>query len=223
MLQQVNLLSKPTGVTDQVLVRQTLTGDEYAFETLVRRYQLQIFRFISRHLDDYDQACDVFQQVLLKLSTSLPTLCTARESLGPWLYHIARNCCIDELRKRRVVRFSELGWKSVEDLEELLPSASVMDPGLSPEETVERDELQRTLRVAIEGLPPRWRSVVLLRYMDQLSFSEIGRLLKMSTSTAKSCFNRSCPLLRAILTVQLQADSTEGWYSRTHLPRKQYD
>ncbi len=199
MQQRFYLHSQPTAVGDRVLVKQTLAGDEDAFEALVRRYHVQVFHFIRRYVGDYDQACDVFQQVLLKLFVSLPTLCTAGERLGPWLFCVARNCCIDALRRRRMIHFSELEWEVEEEAVELSPLASLVDPGPSPEETVERHEMQRILSAAIEGLPPRWRPVVLLRYTDQLSFSEIGQRLNMSTGTAKAYFYRARPLLRATL------------------------
>jgi RNA polymerase sigma-70 factor (ECF subfamily) len=206
MQQRVHLPSHPATVADRVLVRQSLAGDQGAFETLVRRYHVQVFRFIRRYVRDYDQAWDVFQRVLLKLSASLPTLCTAGEQLGPWLFRVARNCCIDELRRRRVVRFSELGWEADDEGEDRLPLASLIDPSPSPEEALEQHELQRALREAIQGLPPRLRPVVLLRYQDQLSFSEIGQRLQMPASTAKSYFYRARPLLRATLTAQGHAD-----------------
>jgi RNA polymerase sigma factor (sigma-70 family) len=199
MQQRVHLHILPTAVADCVLVKQTLAGDEDAFETLVRRYHGQVFDFIRRYVGDYDQACDVFQQVLLKLFVSLPTLCTARERLGPWLFCVARNCCIDALRRRRMIRFSELEWEVEEEAVEFSLLASLVDPGPSPEETLEQHEVQRILREAIEGLPPRLRSVVLLRYTDQLSFSEIGQQPHMPIGTAKAYFHRARPLLRATL------------------------
>src|SRR5258706_4115146 len=112
MQQHIHVPGQPEALTDRVFVRQALAGDERAFETLVRRYHRQIFRFIRRYVKDNDQAWDVFQQVLLKLFVSLPKLCVAQEQLGSWLYHIARNCCIDALRVRRLVRFSELEWEA---------------------------------------------------------------------------------------------------------------
>ncbi len=119
-----------------------------------------------------------------------------------------------------MVRFSELGWEAEEDVEERFPLAFLVDPGLSPEETVEHHEVQRTLREAIQGLPPRLRPVVLLRYTDQLSFAEIGQQLKMPASTAKSDFYRACLRLRATLTAQGQTDPPAGERSEGRLPRK---
>ncbi|HEX6551841.1 MAG TPA: sigma-70 family RNA polymerase sigma factor [Ktedonobacteraceae bacterium] len=220
MQQRVRLVINTPAVADHVLVRQTLAGDEGAFETLVRRYKLRVFHFIRRRVRDDDQAWDVFQQVLLKLFVSLPTLCTAGEQLGPWLFRVAHNCCIDALRRRSMVCFSDLGWESEEAEEELFPLASLVDPSPSPEETLEYQEVQHALRKAIEGLPPGLRPVVLMHYWDRLSFSEIGRRLKMPESTARSYSYRARRLLRASLIAQGQTDPPSELHSEDHLPLK---
>lgn len=216
---RVHLPGRQPAVTDRDLVRQVLAGDEDAFVTLVYRYEAQLFQFIRWYLRDYDLACDVFQQVLLKLSASLPTLCVAGEKLGSWLFCVAHNCCFDELRRKHIVNFSELGWESDEE-EEQTPLALLEDPHPSPEVTAEQHELQHALSEAIERLPTRFRGVVLLRYMDQLSFSEIGQRLKMPVSTAKSYFYRACPLLRATLTAQGYMIPHAGGHEQARRPRK---
>ena len=220
MQQRTHFPSQPAAVADHVLVRQTLAGDQDTFEILVRRYHTQVFHFIRHYVSDYDQACDVFQQVLLKLSTSLSRLCIAQEQLGPWLFHVAHNCCIDELRRRRMVCFSELGWDADEEEGEPSPLASRADPSPSPQETVEYHEVQHMLLEAIDGLPSKLRLVVLLRYAHQLSFAEIGQQLHLPASTAKARFYRARPLLRATLTAQEQTDPPAGERSGSRLLRK---
>ena len=202
MQQCIHLPGQPEAVADHVFVRQAVAGDEGAFEALVRRYHTQVFHFIRHYISDYDQAWDVFQQVLLKLCASLPKLCLAQEQLGPWLFQVARNCCIDELRKKRMLCFSELEWDAEEEEGEPSLLASRADPSPSPEETVEYHEVQRMLLEAIDGLPSRSRLVVFLHYARQLSFTEIGQQLHMTTSAAKASFYRARPLLRATLTTQ---------------------
>lgn len=192
---------------DGVLVGQTLAGDERTFETLVRRYSALLFDCTYRYMRDDDQAGDVVQHVWLQLYLSLPTLRT-EEPLGSWLLRVARNRCLDELRRRRrrcVVSFSELVWET--DEEELLILENIPDFHPLPEEIAEHHDLQHTLRLAIQALPPKFRTVVLLRCAGQLSFSEIGQALQMPTATAKTYFYRACPLLKALLTAQRQTDS----------------
>lgn len=188
-------------VTDGALVGQALAGDERAFETLVQRYDASLYHCIYRYLGDYDQACDVLQHVWLQLYRSLPTLHTGAP-LGPWLLRVARNCCLDELRKRHrrcVVCFSDLEGKTDEEEPTLL--ATIPDPYPSPEEIAVRHERQDELTQAMQALPPRLRAVVLLRHAGQMSFAEIGRALKISTTTAKASFYRARPKLAAKLMV----------------------
>ncbi len=188
-------------VTDGVLAQQTLAGDQIAFEKLVQRYSGSLFNFICRFLNDYDSASDILQQVFTQLYISLPNLRTG-EPLKAWLFRVARNRCLDELRRKRVVHFSELQASS-ED-EDLSPLAIIPDTSPLPEDVAEHHDLQNILQQAINGLPPKFRAVVLLRYAGQLSFSEIGQSLAMPEATAKTYFQRAKPLLRAALQNQMQ-------------------
>jgi RNA polymerase sigma-70 factor (ECF subfamily) len=186
-------------ISDGTLVKQTLAGDQQAFEMLVRRYHVPLFNFICHCLGDYDLACDVSQQVFLQLYISMPNLRTG-EPLKAWLFQVARNRCLDELRRKRAIHFSELEASNEED--DLSPLAIMPDTCPLPDEIAEHHDLQRVLKEAIEKLPPKFRSVVLLRYAGQLSFSEIGKTLNMPEATAKTYFQRARPLLRAALAGQ---------------------
>jgi RNA polymerase sigma factor (sigma-70 family) len=186
--------------TDAVLAKRVLGGDKEAFEFLIRRYEAPLFNFICRFLGDYDQACDVLQLVFIRLYTSLPTLRT-EEPLKPWLFQVARNCCVDELRLkyRCAVHFSQL-----ENSEgELAGLCDIPDPGPLPEDVAERRDIQAQLQAAIETLPPTFRSVVILRYTSRMSFAEIGQVLSMPEGTAKTYFHRAKALLRKALLARL--------------------
>ncbi len=84
---------------------------------LVRRYSTPLFNFIYRFLGDYDQACDVLQQVFLQFYLSLPSL-RIGDPFKAWLFQVARNRCLDELRRKRAIRFSEEGraWHELDSL-----------------------------------------------------------------------------------------------------------
>lgn len=192
--------------TDGVLVEQALAGDERAFEILVYRYDASLFACVYRYTGDYDQTCDVLQDVWLQLYRSLPTIRTG-EPLGPWLIRVARNRCLDVLcrrRRRYELYFSELEREA--DKEERLPLASLPDFHPLPVELAEHHELQHALQQAIQALPPKLRTVVLLRYGGQLSFAEIGRVLQMPETTVKTYFYRACPRLAALLSVQRETN-----------------
>jgi RNA polymerase sigma factor (sigma-70 family) len=195
-------------VLDGVLVGQALAGDERAFATLVDRYQDPLLGYIHGMLKDGEQSADVLQQVFLQLYLSLPTINTQMRLKG-WLFRVAHNRCIDELRKRNhrnEVCFSTLEWESPE--EELLRVERIADSQPLPEEVAVQQELHDRLRRAIDVLPPTFRRVVHLRCWTGLSFAEIGHLLKMPETTAKTYFYRARSLLGAALAGSVQSAST---------------
>jgi RNA polymerase sigma-70 factor (ECF subfamily) len=196
-------------MTDAVLAKQTLLGDQLSFEALVQRYSTPLFNFVYRFLGDYDQACDALQQVFMRFYTSLPNLATG-EPFKPWLFQVARNCCVDELRRRRryAIHFSQLEMENSEG--EVTFMGDTADPGPLPEELAERHDVQHILQEAIETLPPKFRAVVILRYASQLSFSEIGKTLNMPEATAKTYFHRAKVLLRKTLSAQPDLMSTRS-------------
>ncbi len=192
---QENLALQEQAVTDGVLAQRALSGDAEAFEVLVHRYSTSLFNFIYHMLGDHDLSCDILQQVFLQLYLSLSTLRTG-EPLKPWLFQVARNRCLDDIRqrtRRRTVHFSELEMGS--DEEEMPLLLNIPDGSPLPEELAEQHDIQECLRQAIAALPPKFRDVVFLRYAAQLSFSEIGQALHMPTATAKTYFQRAKPLL----------------------------
>jgi RNA polymerase sigma factor (sigma-70 family) len=186
-------------VPDGILVGQALAGDHYAFESLVNRYQQQLASYIWGFLNDHDQSDDVLQHVYLQLYLSLPIL-SRNVSLKGWLFQVARNRCLDELRKKR--RRPEVLFSAIEreDGEEGLSSLEAMaDHKPLPEEMIERSELHGSLRAAIVSLPPQLRAIVHLRCFRQLTFAEIGRTLNLPETTVKTSFYRSLPRLRRAL------------------------
>jgi RNA polymerase sigma factor (sigma-70 family) len=196
-----------TELTDGILVKQTLAGDQGAFEVLVKRYNTPIFNFICHLLNDYDLACDVSQQVFTQLYISMPTLRTG-EPLKAWLFQVARNRCLDELRRKRAIHFSEM--ETAHDEDDLSPLAIIPDNGPLPDELAERNDLKEKLHAAIDALPPKFRMVVLLRYTSQLSFSEIGKTLQMPEATAKTYFQRARPLLRTAMAAHWEPRSAHS-------------
>lgn len=193
-------------ISDGTLVTRSLAGDQRSFEMLVRRYNTSLFNFICHFLNDYDLACDISQQVFLQLYISMPTLRTG-EPLKAWLFQVARNRCLDELRRKHAIRFSDLEVTNNDD--ELSPLDIVPDTQPLPDEMAERADLQQALHTAIDSLPPKFRSVVLLRYTGQMSFSEIGKALSMPEATAKTYFQRSRPLLRNALSSHWKPEQIE--------------
>lgn len=186
--------------TDGALASQALAGNERAFEALVERYRSGLLQFLLRMLGDEDRAWDVLQHVLLQLYTHLPTLRLER-TFKAWLFQVAHHRAIDELRHPRLLSLSELDLSEDEQGQEMT-SPFLVDPQALPEEQVEYHELQQCLHQAIATLPNRSQTIVRLRSTTSLTFKEIGTILQISESTAKTSFLRAKPLLRRVLGVE---------------------
>jgi len=190
-------------IIDQEAARSVQHSNAELFEHLMRHHSAALFHFIYRFVGDYDAASDICQQVFVQLYTFLPTLRTDRP-LTAWLFHVARNYCIDERRRKRAICFSELegeGWRRVDEEEASLLSL-LPDLCPLPDEETEQHDLQRCLWEAINSLPPKFRAVVSLRYTAEMSYAEIGARLHIPPSTAKTYFQRAKPLLRRMLMGQ---------------------
>lgn len=202
--QQSGLPCSPQ-TSDAALIRHALADEQEAFELLVRRYQPALHSLISSYVREYHDANDILQQVLLQLYLSLATL-HAEQSVSPWLYRVARNKCLDHLRRQQPISFAELGWEDEDD--ECSPLLALRDPGPLPEELAERHEGHLRLWAAIGALPARYRPVVSLRSLTGWSFHEIARMLDIPESTAKTRYHRAKRMLHTILSVEAEAPLT---------------
>ncbi len=188
--------------SDIELVQLALNGDMHGFDVLVERYDQVLAGWAYRILRNHQQVEDVLQSVYLQLFLSLNTL-RADKSIKAWLFRVVHNRCMDELRHIQPIYFSEL--KMSEEVEDEYPPFECLpDPTPLPQEIAEQHELQQHILRAISILPPRFRSIVYLRYRFQKSFAEISQLLNIPEATAKTYFYRAKPYLRA--TLQLYKD-----------------
>jgi RNA polymerase sigma-70 factor, ECF subfamily len=173
--------------------------DSGAFEALVRRHQGPLYNFCLRMLSQNEDAADVAQETFVQLYSHLARL-NEREPIAPWLFRVARNRCIDVIRRRRTVSLSLTDdWD-----ESTLPNEPTDNEPL-PEELAERADLQRLLSSAIAALPPVYGEVVALRYAGERSFAEIADILDCDEGAARVRFHRAKGLLRRQLRVLLEA------------------
>jgi RNA polymerase sigma-70 factor (ECF subfamily) len=190
------------GATDATLVELAAAGNEQAFERLVQRYEKQVSQFVYRHVVYTEEVQDIVQFVFLQLYLFLPRLrghlvsTRSQRPLKAWLLQVAKNRCHDEHRKKHPCLFSEF---EAEIEEEISPLEYLPDPAPLPEEYVEEWDQRRQLQAAIQTLPSHFRSIVSLRYQEELSFREIGHRLNIPENTAKTYYQRARPLLRKAL------------------------
>ena len=167
-------LRDPCHAEDERLVDRFLGGDRAAFDTLVRRYQDPVYRFVTWSIGD-DEADDVAQDVFVEVYRSLATW-RRRSIFRTWLYGVARNVCRRHAR-RVAARVPVHGRIDVDDL----PDPS--DPALR---AAQRDANAVVLLAAIAGLPPGQRATIMLRAWEGLSYDEIAAAMNVPVGTVRS-------------------------------------
>lgn len=195
-----------TAATDEELLVAARAGDTAAFETLVHRYTGPLHAFAARMVGA-DDAPDAVQHVFIQCHGAMPRL-RADVPLRPWLYRVARNRCLDQLRARRALQHPHADPDDP-DGDNADPLANVPDAGPSLDALAERGDLQRVLAEAIAALPPKYREVVALRYEGDLTFAEIAETLGIPENSAKTLFQRAKAMLRVGLREYI-ADGADG-------------
>lgn len=182
--------------SDEELMVQLKKGRIEAFEMLMERHRKPLFSFIFRMLGNFHVAQDVFQETFLRV------FCHAQrfdESLtfSPWLYRIARNLCLEEIRRRRRIETISI--------EETELQAGKHGRERKPDEELEKKGMRQVLEKALLYLTERQREVFLLRETQGFSYEEIAQITDMSVSAVKSCLHRARVALKEMLTPYLKS------------------
>jgi RNA polymerase sigma-70 factor (ECF subfamily) len=175
---------------EQAFVDAACQGDVPAFNQLVLRYQGVAYNVAFRILGQADAAEDATQEAFLSAYRAIGTL--RGGSFQNWLLRIVTNECLDQLRTGK--RRSMLALDGLPAEPEYL--SHLADPGESPHQAVERQELARVLQEAILALPPGQRSVVVLADVQGLTYQEVAEVLAISVGTVKSRLSRARGSLR---------------------------
>ena len=166
----------------EALIRQCLSGDQAAWESIVRQYWRKVFNIAYKFVGKHDEAEDLAQEIFLRIFKSLDTF-DRRANFQTWLISISRNLCIDHYRSVRKER--ETIDRDV-DANELSPQSH--DPG--PVAALEQQDRVQLLKEAMAALPDTLRTAVLMRDIQELSYQEIADRLRLPEGTVKSRINR---------------------------------
>ena len=189
-------------VTDeQVLVQAAKRGEVAAFEELVRRYDRNIFRIAQHITQNREDAEDVVQEAFLKAYENLEQF-QGQSKFYTWLVRIAVNEALMKLRKRRPERMVSLD-EEVKTEDDALPR-EVADWTPNPEQQYTQAELRDILSRTIQGLPPGFRTVFVLRDVEGLSTEETAEALDLSIPAVKSRLLRARLQLRERLSRYFQ-------------------
>jgi RNA polymerase sigma-70 factor (ECF subfamily) len=190
------LLGTLTSPDEKDLVRAAQKGDLDVFNQLVLLYQERIFSLAYRILGNEDLAEDITQNTFLKAYLNLSHFHNG--SFRSWLYQVAVNACIDELRKYKKHPELPLGYDESED-ERLLPPYELTDSRMQPEKEHDRRELERAVQRALDRLDPDQRAVVVLVDLQDFDYQEAARVLRVPLGTVKSRLARARMRLHPLL------------------------
>lgn len=190
--------------TDHGLLAATLAGDEAAFGELVRRYRNQITNYIFRMTNDYETAVDLAQETFMRVYAAAERY-QSNYAFSTYIYRIATNLAISELRRRKRRRLVSLtGFFQGRDSSQA-EAAEFDVPDARPlqDVTVVEDERRAAVSRAIATLPEKYRAPLVLRDVEERSYEEIALILELSEGTVKSRINRARAFLRDKLSAHL--------------------
>jgi RNA polymerase sigma-70 factor (ECF subfamily) len=179
--------------SDIELVQEVRNGRRQAFTALMRRYQERVYWVARRIVGSHDDADDIVQETFVKAYLALGEF-RGDSSFFTWIYRIAVNLSLNALRKRQVLNYlheSEL-------LSRILPSQD--DPG----KDLENSEIESALQRAVTTLPEKQKAVFVMRYYDEMTYEEIGRVLKTSVGGLKANYFHALRKVREYMRHEIQ-------------------
>ncbi len=188
--------------TDHDLLEATRAGDEAAFAEIVRRYRHQITNYIYRMTSDYDGAVDLAQETFVRIYRAADRY-QASHAFSTYIYRIATNLAISELRKRKRRRLVSL--TGLFQSREGAPPIEFNPPDARPLQDTALVDRERSAAVmrAISTLPDKYRAPLVLRDVEGKSYEEIASILQTSEGTVKSRISRARSFLRNKLKAYL--------------------
>lgn len=194
---------------ESAVILKVQQGDANAFEALVTAYQKQVYNLALRTVGNPEDAADLSQEAFLRAYRSIGSF-RGDSKFSVWLYRLTTNICIDFLRsKGRKPTVSLTMENDDEETQEL----DVADDRFDPEENFQRAELQRAVQRGLNSLPEEFRTILILRELEGMSYAEIGEILHLEEGTVKSRLFRA----RSRLCVFLKQDGNlpDSYASKT--------
>lgn len=181
-----NIMERKIDMQDKELIAQILENKDKGFEMLVKRYQNSVLNIAYSLIGNKHQAEDIAQEVFIKVYKSIETF-RGLSKISTWLYRITLNSSYDFLRRR----------KKFVPLDEYGP---IQAPHTSSTDFLERKEKKELVQKAIDGLPFKYRKVVVLKDIENLSYKDIANVLQCRIGTVESRLFRARKMLKNILT-----------------------
>jgi RNA polymerase sigma-70 factor (ECF subfamily) len=184
---------------DIILIDEAIAGKQDAYQKLMTKYRQLIYNLIFRMIRNKEDVQDLTQEAFIKAFNSLDKF-DKQFSFSTWLFKIATNNCIDYLRKKKLNTFSidkDIGTED-DDFQFEIPDTETI-----PDRNILDTERKKILEEAIESLPNKYKSVILLRHRDEKDYEEIAKKLKLPLGTVKAHIFRGRELLNKYLKDKL--------------------
>jgi len=183
--------------TDNDLVQEFIEGNDAAFTQLVAKYKDPLANYLAAMVGDYDIAVDLCQETFLRVYKNIGRYSRIYQ-FSTWIYRIATNLAIDEMRfrRRRGQVFYRNVWNGRRDEDSDAPELEISDTRSSPSDEVLRKESSTVVGDAIRSLPEKYRTAFVMREVEELPYEEIARVLQTSPGTIKSRLHRARELLQ---------------------------
>lgn len=193
---------------DAALMLRVRGGDLEAFEALVEKYKQPIYHFILRTVHDPTEAEDLAQHVFLQAYKAAHRYRPGAR-FSTWLYTIARNLCLNELRRR--ARHPAEPLEDERPEAEGLPARQFQDrEAVAPPDALLQAELEEKVADALAALPEHQRTALLLCQREEMAYEDIARVLGCSLSATKSLIHRARETLKARLKPYLRTGAWKG-------------
>lgn len=181
--------------SDEQLVKRCLQGDSRAFEDLAVKYQNKIYALSYRYMGNEEDAYDMAQEAFIKAYRSLRSF-KGDSSFGTWMYRIATNVCLDELRrrKRRIIPLSLDEPLATRDGDEV--EKEIADTSPTADVIYEQKELSQYIQQVLDEMKPDHKTTIILRDIMDLTYEEIAQVSDCSIGTVKSRLSRARDALR---------------------------
>ncbi|MDZ7716609.1 MAG: RNA polymerase sigma factor [Balneolaceae bacterium] len=176
-------------MNDAQLVEEFRDGNMDAFNTIVDKWQQRIHRFAYRYFSSHDDAMEITQRTFIKAYKKLHTL-DDTQKFSSWIYRIANNLCLDELKRAGRTRSATMEAVSNHPV-----AKSIAE---NPDRSIQQEELGSILRLALHQLPPEQRIVIIMKEYEGLKFREIAEILEEPENTVKSRMYYGLSSLRKI-------------------------
>src|SRR6266550_3738108 len=187
---------------DAALMLLVKEGNRDAFEALVEKYKQPVMNLAYRTLSDATEAEDLAQHVFLQVFKSAHRY-EVSAKFSTWIFTIARNLCLNEIRRRSRHPAQSLDEVSAENEDQ--PLRQVEDVKIfSPPDALLQVELEEKVQLALAELPEKQRTALLLCRQDELSYEEIADVLECSLSATKSLIHRARETLKVVLKPYLR-------------------